>query len=643
MPSRVITKNIVSLHIYALYPSSKLLIKQNLFFFPTLHMNFPAYLNKDFNYTKLTKQQLLKILIDNHIDLKVNLNSKKQEILSVYKETIYNRIEELKKKYESLEVARSYVVKKEIDNSILETEEESIYGERREDGRKMSIESECKMSKRSEGEKGYEMNRNNEKGEDVKTRKEHTAEKEMRGGSFNLDNRRPVQNKEVMGKEERLGKEKALYDKNENLNGHNGVVTKSDKQNAKTELPGGNQKAFTKNRIFVDDRDSFLSEETSSENFRVPENMSINKNKGQRQNINKHNEERETANNRNLSKNNIYQANSMTENLQDRKTITQGNNTEHLNKNKNVLGRKRTKTIVLCIFLFIFIPVLAFIKFYCPYCIDHKDIDFFIRNPLKFCINLPDNSINNGGDINCKKDYYLIKRLYAPDYCKKIDKESTKNKILSDIVIILRKRNKEFLLGIRKDNSFDLNELMQIYDAKVDKTKQDEKEVEDDIETKEILLQALMLKYDDIKCINGRIYSTKDVNFIGLVLYKYVRKVFMKVLIPLLILIFAFYLFRSYKKRQQERKELAKRVDNVYKQINRAMINQKQFYLRQRSDIDYVKKQNILDLFDCENKKIWHKVMNKVKRSSNIIIRKVDGEERWEWIGPIIDVDEYMK
>ncbi|KCZ75821.1 hypothetical protein H311_03192 [Anncaliia algerae PRA109] len=89
------------------------------------------YLNKSYDYTKLTKDQIREILFDNNIPDIPQANNKKEVFLEFYKINIYDKIDELKKQvipsdegieYEGKNILQSNL--NEDEKTIISTEEE---------------------------------------------------------------------------------------------------------------------------------------------------------------------------------------------------------------------------------------------------------------------------------------------------------------------------------------------------------------------------------------------------------------------------------------------------------------------------------------------------------------------------------------
>ncbi|KAG5859088.1 hypothetical protein KMI_09g15160 [Encephalitozoon hellem] len=66
------------------------------------------YLNKDFDYTKLTKTQLRRIMYENGIEAIPPLTAKKSELLDAYRESIHNRIDVLIGKRKNISMENSF-------------------------------------------------------------------------------------------------------------------------------------------------------------------------------------------------------------------------------------------------------------------------------------------------------------------------------------------------------------------------------------------------------------------------------------------------------------------------------------------------------------------------------------------------------
>lgn len=66
------------------------------------------YLNKGFDYTKLTKTQLHKIMYENGIEAIPPLTAKKSELLDAYRENIYNRIDILMSRKKNISMENSF-------------------------------------------------------------------------------------------------------------------------------------------------------------------------------------------------------------------------------------------------------------------------------------------------------------------------------------------------------------------------------------------------------------------------------------------------------------------------------------------------------------------------------------------------------
>ncbi|AFN84149.1 hypothetical protein EROM_111680 [Encephalitozoon romaleae SJ-2008] len=66
------------------------------------------YLNKDFDYTKLTKTQLRKIMYENGVEAIPPLTAKKSELIDAYKENIYKRIDVLMSRRKNISMENSF-------------------------------------------------------------------------------------------------------------------------------------------------------------------------------------------------------------------------------------------------------------------------------------------------------------------------------------------------------------------------------------------------------------------------------------------------------------------------------------------------------------------------------------------------------
>lgn len=99
------------------------------------------YLDKNFDYTKLTKQELRQIMSENDIEDIPNLTALKSVILESYKENIYDKIDEITKKFSEDNVFQNERKKGGVESANVSFRDDSLLGDKSfdEDTRNSSL------------------------------------------------------------------------------------------------------------------------------------------------------------------------------------------------------------------------------------------------------------------------------------------------------------------------------------------------------------------------------------------------------------------------------------------------------------------------------------------------------------------------
>lgn len=294
----------------------------------------------------------------------------------------------------------------------------------------------------------------------------------------------------------------------------------------------------------------------------------------------------------------------------------------------------------------IFILVLIYMKFLCPYCKEPTKTRQIISNPTRLCINVPEHSIYKNG-IVCDVGYSLESNLILPNKCV-VDKteETIRDMIMRKAVIKLRKRNMEYIYGLSSSNYIkkkDINlfcrnlysEYFNANEESIVQRNKSSKRYSRKIPREDELIANIIEFYPDIRDNGVALFSVSD-SFILSIFLKYLFFRFISYFIVPVFVIIALILMRNRRKAKKIQKaEHKKYIDSVLKEISDALINHRILSIKSSHVPVYLVVKQVRDYLDCL---YWEEVRTRVRKNSNINEYNVGSDEVWEWIGPIMGV-----
>ncbi|KAM0676313.1 hypothetical protein GVAV_000278 [Gurleya vavrai] len=575
------------------------------------------YLDKNFDYKKLTKLQLIQIMLKNNIKKVPNIQTRKDKIIELYEKSIYNRIDEIQSEIEKI---NSLSTNQNRKKRLSKLEENSF--------------NESTKNNFSVNERSYKTNSkisiNSEINDKSQNETKFSFLREPKQINLQDKNVSLLQNESISKKMSLINddKESEKNDRNYLSKENSFIESFSPQRKTKKESLKNNQ--------------SILHEDIKKEDSRF-KSLNFKNSKSNIETFIKHKDKIKGS--KILDENELIKPR--------KKSLSKINQSEIFIKHLNDKKSKFTKYVKLI--LIIFLSIIIYLKYFCPYC----------QNNELLCVKLPKKAKFLENEIVCEKGYVFNQNLFFKNACV-IDKskEFFKKNLVRVIVEELRYKNNEFINGLIFDNKiskdklkfyiqnclehkkiFSLNEkcIKEFETNKKYRLKENIEKHQNEIELIcENIIKGILNKYVDIKSESNFLYSTKKKFYFKIALRYYLKIFFELFILPFFTLILIYLIVRFINYNRKKREDFRKRKQRIVKDIFDALIGQKMGIGKKTELIPYIAVNQFIDYFNCE-KLFWNEIMDIVRNNTNVKEYILHDEEShflvWEWIGPFFNIE----
>ncbi|WUR04857.1 putative inner nuclear membrane protein SRC1 [Vairimorpha necatrix] len=561
-----------------------------------------TYLDPNFDYKKLTKLELKKILFENNVN--VRSNALKQELLDNYKTNIYDKIDEIKlnkkreiEKMNNIYQSGSSIVEIDLNDNRERVKRNSASGRPVKKNEEVITPSKKKPISLNEKLAHIKNKPKDEKEEETSFVEE---DKQNRKNIFsNVYEKKPEakedkpQAKEVKSEIRPDIKEKPTQFKPEVKEKYTQFKEiKPDMKDFKPQVKPEVKEKFPHAKEIKEETNishkNFMSS-TKDQNIEPEEKIQIPKMRKNTEIPNK--ELLKSFIEEDMKKNSSRRLSTSNECFNSSFSAYDG--TAFQSKISTAPKSKKGKYFFLFILFFLIVGVFLAIKQF-PY----------NNGKCFFCVNVPFHGKIIGNNLICDKGYIFKKSIFG-NYCMK---DNSKIKKIEEIVSKLEFKHGDYKYGRCLTPYLNIKDL----------TKNEEllNELKDH---PKIIIQDNKICTKTYK-ISLRTFS-----------HFYFKKIFF-ISMPILFLI---CLVKYIKYKLKLKREIEIESKKISKDVLNVLLRQLIISTNNSRFPEYVYIDQLKDVFG-ENRQIWNAVVNKVTNNSNVSTLQIENKEAWQWIGPIM-------
>lgn len=254
------------------------------------------------------------------------------------------------------------------------------------------------------------------------------------------------------------------------------------------------------------------------------------------------------------------------------------------------------------IFKYLFWMLLAlgivYLRFYCPYC----------KGTELFCAKVPSHARLNGNVLEAEPGY-LIKEGLLGKYAIKDNREEKRvAKHVFRIIWLLEGKNSDYYYNLVKDNRVPLSSL-----------------------TSDPAVVSALMKTNKVTIENGLVCARERRVRVKTFVRYYSRRLAMFAVPFIVVSLFALLV----QKRMKSKRERIAQAQKIIRDVTSGLMRQVIVSTKNSSIPGYVQVDQLQDIFGAD-KHLWMEVCRNIERNSNVKEMTVDKKKVWEWIGPII-------